>query len=311
MRTASERGRDFVRRILVLLAAIVAVSASTAGAKGSFPETIALPNGWLPEGIAIQGNTFYAGSRANGAIYRGDLRTGQGSVFVQGVAGRVATGLKVHNGLLFVSGATTGKAWIFDVRTGAELREYTFATPPGTFINDVVVTKAGAFFTDSNKAVLYKVPLTPSNMPATTFETVPLTGDFRLVDGFNLNGIDATKNGKKLIAVQTMTGKLFTIDPTTGVTDEITLGGATVTTGDGILLHGRTLYVVRNTMNQIAVVRLDRDLTSGSIERTITDSDFDVPTTVARKGKRLYLPNARFTTPPTPSTTYSIVQVRR
>ena len=300
-----------MRRILVLLAAVAAVAASAAGAKGSFPETIALPNGWQPEGIAIKGNTFYAGSRVNGAIYRGDLRTGQGSVFVQGVAGRVATGLKVHNGLLFVSGASTGKAWIYDVRTGAQLREYTFATPPGTFINDVVVTKAGAFFTDSNKAVLYKVPLSPSNTPATTFQTLSLTGDFQLQAGFNLNGIEATQNGKTLITVQSGTGKLFTVDPTTGVTDEIALGGATVTAGDGLLLHGRTLYVVRNALNQIAVVRLSRDLSSGSIVDAITSPNFDVPTTVARKGNRLYLPNARFTTPPTPTTTYTVVQVRR
>jgi len=300
-----------VRRIVVLLAATMAVTASVAGAKGSFPETIALLDGWMPEGIAIQGNTFYAGSRANGAVYRGDLRTGEGSILVQGVTGRVATGMKVKNGLLFVSGATTGKAWIYDARSGAQLRECSFATPPGTFINDVVVTKDAAFFTDSNKAVLYKVPLGPGHTPATTFQTVPLTGDFELVPGFNLNGIDATRNGKTLIAVNSTTGELFTIDPANGVTDEIALGGATVTTGDGILLHGRTLYVVRNTMNQIAVVKLSPDLTSGAIVRTITDSDFDVPTTVARKGKRLYLPNARFTTPPTPTTTYTIVQVGR
>jgi sugar lactone lactonase YvrE len=297
-------------RVLLLLAAAAALAASAATANDSFPETIPLPNGWMPEGIAIQGTTFYAGSRANGAVYRGDLRTGVGSILVPGVEGRVATGLKFNKGLLFVSGASTGRAWVFDADTGAQLREYEFATPPGTFINDVIVTNAGAFFTDSQRPQLYQVPLAPNGTPATTFETIPLGGDYQHVAGFNLNGIDATPDGKTLIAVQSMTGRLFTIDPETGVANEIDLGGATVTNGDGILLHGQTLYVVRNFNNEIAVVELAPDLSSGAIVGTITDPDFDVPTTVARFGSRLYLPNARFTTPPTPTTPYDIVQVR-
>ena len=301
-----------MRRALLLLVAVAALSTTAATASDSFPETIPLPNGWLPEGIEIQGSTFYAGSRANGAVYSGDLRTGEGDILVPGVPGRVATGLKFHKGQLFVSGASTGKAWVYDADTGAELREYQFATtPPATFINDVVVTNEGAFFTDSNRPVLYKVPLSPNGTPATTFETIPLSGDYQHVAGFNLNGIDATPNGKTLIAVQSMTGKLYTIDPDTGVANEIDLGGATVTNGDGILLHGNTLYVVRNRNNEIAVIELAPDLSSGAIVERITDPDFDVPTTVARMGSRLYLPNARFTTPPTPSTTYDIVQVRR
>jgi outer membrane protein assembly factor BamB len=299
-----------MRRVLLLLLAAATLSVSAATASDSFPETIPLPNGWMPEGIAIEGTTFYAGSRANGAVYSGDLRTGQGSILVPGAEGRVATGLKFDNGLLFVSGASTGRAWVYDADTGEELREYVFATPPGTFINDVVVTTAGAFFTDSNRPVLYKVPLAPNGTPAATFETIALTGDYQHMPGFNLNGIDATPDGKTLIVVQSGTGKLFTVDPETGVTNEIDLGGATVTNGDGILLHDGLLYVVRNRNNEIAVVELSPDLSSGTIVRTITDPDFDVPTTVARFGSRLYLPNARFTTPPTPTTPYDIVQVR-
>ena len=34
--------------------------------------------------------------------------------------------------------------------------------------------------------------------------------------GFNANGIAATPNGKRLIIVQSNTGKLFTVDPKTG-----------------------------------------------------------------------------------------------
>jgi hypothetical protein len=54
-----------------------------------------------------------------------------------------------------------------------------------------------------------------------------------------------------------------------------------VTTGDGILLQGRTLYVVRNRMNRIAVIELTPDLASGTVVGVITNPPFDVPTTIA------------------------------
>jgi sugar lactone lactonase YvrE len=299
-------------RRIVLLALLGGLVVPTALAGASFPSVISLPNGWLPEGIAVgNGHTFYAGSRANGAVYRGDLRTGQGSVLVQGVAGRVATGLKFSRGKLFVSGASTGKAWVFDAETGAQLREYQLATGGGaTFVNDVVVTKAGAFFTDSSRSVLYRVALGP-NGSLGDLQTLNLSGDFQFVAGFNLNGIEATPSGKWLVAVQTNTGKLYRIDPATGAATLIDLGGTTLTNGDGILLHGRTLYVVRNQNNLIAVVRLSPDLTKGTVARTITNPNFDTPTTIARFGSRLYAVNARFTTLPTPTTPYTVVQVRR
>jgi outer membrane protein assembly factor BamB len=295
-------------RRIVLAAAVLALAAPVALAKGSFPDVIPLPNGWQPEGIAAgKGNTFYVGSIPTGAIYRGNLRTGEGAVFVPGATGRAATGLKFASGRLYVSGASTGKAFVYDAKTGALLKEYQLATGAGaTFVNDVVVTKSGAYFTDSQRSVIYRVPkdLGPAH-------TIPLTGDFQFVLGFNLNGIDATGDGKTLVAVQTNTGKLFTIDPATGATKLIDLGGATLVNGDGILLHGKTLYVVQNRDNKVAVVKLASGLGSGTVQRTITDSDLDVPTTLARHGKRLYAVNARFTTPAGPTTTYSVVQLRR
>ncbi len=273
--------------------------------------TIPLPDGWQPEGIAIgNGKTFYAGSRATGAVYSGDLRTGKGAVLVQGVAGRAATGLEFNRGRLFVSGAGTGKAFIYDAKTGALIREYQLATAP-TFINDVAVTKDAAYFTDSQKSVIFKLPLGDGGTLPAAAQTLALTGDFQLVAGFNLNGIVASPDGKKLIAVQSNTGKLFTIDPNTGATRLIDLGGATLVNGDGLLLHGKTLYVVQNQNNRIAVVALAPDLGSGTVKGAITSASFDVPTTVALFGSRLYAVNARFTTPPTPTTTYSVVQVNR
>jgi len=302
-----------MRRILLLTAFLVVMTATAATAKSSFPEVIPLPNGWQPEGIAVgNGTTFYVGSIPTGAVYRGDLRTGKGTTLVQGASGRAAIGVEFDRGRLFVAGGSTGKGFVYDARTGALVRELQLATGGGaTFVNDVVVTKRAAYFTDSNRAVLYRVALSKNGNPATSAQAVPLTGDFQLVPGFNLNGIDATPNGKTLVVVQSATGKLFSVAPGTGATKEISLGGSSVPNGDGLLLHGRTLYVVQNQLNKIAVVTLAKGFASGTIARTITDSDFDVPTTIDRHGKSLYAVNARFGTTPDPSTPYSVVQVPR
>jgi sugar lactone lactonase YvrE len=229
-----------------------------------FPQVIQLPKGFQPEGIEVgKGTTFYVGSVANGAIFRGNLRTGAGAILVPGAAGKSATGIELDNrNRLFVAGASTGKAHVYNARTGALLRTYTLATAP-TFINDAVVTRTGAYFTDSQKAVLYRIPIGVGGALGEV-QTIALTGDFALADRFNLNGIDATPNGRTLIAVQSNKGKLFRIDPATGVTREIALGGESVPNGDGILLTGRTLYVVQNQLNRVAVISLSADLRRGA-----------------------------------------------
>jgi sugar lactone lactonase YvrE len=98
-------------------------------------------------------------------------------------------------GRLFAAGAGGGKAYVFNGSTGAEIRPaYTLAAAP-TFINDAVVTRSGAYFTDSQKAVLYRIPI-GSGGALGDAQTIQLIGDFALQPGFNLNGIDATANGK-------------------------------------------------------------------------------------------------------------------
>ena len=109
--------------------------------------------------------------------------------------------------------------------------------------------------------------------------------------------------------MQSNTGLLFRINPRTGVTREVDLGGASLTNGDGLLLAGRVLFVVQNRLNQIAVVKLSKSLTEGRVVTTLTDPDFDVPTTIAFQDGRLYAVNARFgTTDPQPAR-YDIVRV--
>jgi sugar lactone lactonase YvrE len=302
-------------RLLSLLAALMAAAVITSGGSSAsqqkpFPEVIQLPRGFQPEGIEVgRGTTFYVGSVATGAIYRGNLRTGVGAVLVPGETGKAATGIELDNrNRLWVAGAGTGKAYIHNAETGALIRTYTFATSD-TFINDVVVTANGAYFTDSRKAVLYQVPIGPGGALGASVRTIPVTGDFVLASGFNLNGIDATQNGKTLVAVQSNTGKLFRIDPATGIAHQISLGGESVPNGDGILLKGKTLYVVQNQNNRVAVIALASNLGSGRVLTRLADPDFSVPTTIDDQGKRLWAVNARFGTPNPGTAEYQVVQI--
>ena len=310
--------RMSARRLLVLLVmAGVALVPATAGA-ATFPDTIPLPDGWQPEGIAAgRGTSLYVGSIPTGAVWKGDARTGRGDVLVPGREGRSAIGIKVdRRNRLFVAGGATGKAFVYDARTGADLGSYQLATPgAATFVNDVVVTSKAAWFTDSAAAQLYKLPLgRHGGLPdQDEVRTLPLTGDFELAPpgtpGPNLNGIVAAKGGRVLLSVQSNLGKLWRINPRSGVAREVDLGGATLANGDGMLLAGRVLFVVQNRLNQIAVVVLSGSLDRGRLVTTITDDDFDVPTTIAFQAGHLWAVNARFgTTDPQPAR-YDIVRV--
>ncbi|HEX5335849.1 MAG TPA: superoxide dismutase, partial [Propionicimonas sp.] len=270
------------------------------------PAVLQLPNGFQPEGIAIKGRTAYFGSLADGDIYAVNLRSGKGKVISQG-PGTPSVGLKIDKrDRLFVAGGPAGNARVVDVRTGAILKSYQLTTG-ASFVNDVALVRKTAWFTDSFNPVLYGVPLGKHGaLPdASAIITLPLTGDYVHQPGFNLNGITGTPDGKALLAVQTSTGLLFRIDPKTGQALKVDLGGYALTNGDGLLTVGRTLYVVQNQLNRVAVIRLGHHATSGVLKKTLTNPGFDVPTTVAKFGKWLYLPNARFSTPPTPDTTYT------
>jgi sugar lactone lactonase YvrE len=300
-------------RLLLLLTTIAAVAAATANAGGTaFPQRIELPDGFQPEGIATAGGRFYVGSIPTGAVYRGSLRTGEGSILVQPQSGRAAIGMKLDRGRLFVAGGPTGMAFVYDARSGAGITSYQLSTG-GSFVNDVVVTKQAAWFTDSLKPVLYRVPLGPGGRPgaASSVQTVELSGDYVHGQGFNVNGIEVTPNGKTLVIVQSSTGRLFTVTPA-GVANAIELsGGESVPNGDGLLLSGRTLYVVQNRLNTVAKIALAPGLGSGRVVNRIQNPGFDVPTTIADHGRRLYAVNGRFDTAPTPTTDYWVTQIRK
>ena len=314
--------RALVRRpflLLLLSGFLLGLLTPGVGAAQRVRAHLDLPDGFQPEGIAIntalgtRARFAYLGSLADGDIYRANLLTGTGRVISQG-PGTPSVGLKIDpRGRIFVSGAGAGNARVVDRRTGAVLARYRFAGTP-TFINDVVLAGRTVWFTDSMRARLYGLPLGRNGrLPkGSAVIRLPLRGEWRQVpNDFNANGIERTPDGTALLVVQTATGFLFRVNPRTGFARRVALGRTLLSNGDGMLRDGRTLYVVQNQQNRIAVLRLNQKGTTGRLVRTIRSTDFDVPTTIARRGGSLYLPSARFSTTPTPTTPYWVTRVPR
>ena len=64
-------------------------------------------------------------------------------------------------------------------------------------------------------------------------------------------------------------------------------------------------------LNKVAVVKLAADLSSGSVVKTLTDSDLVVPTTIDDHGRRLYTVNAKFGFANPDTIPYEVVQLRK
>jgi sugar lactone lactonase YvrE len=320
MHTTTKRGlsatrvRQYVLPLL-LLTLVAALAAPAAAARPA--EVIVLPGATSAEGIAAgRGATFYAGDLFAGDIFRGNLQRGTAERFIDAPAGRMAVGMAadVAHELLFVAGGFTGQAYIYDTRSGATVATYQFGTPAASLINDVALTKDGAWFTDSFQARLYFVPVSRAGVPSETFRTLALSGPAAAISpvsgDVNLNGIQATANGKTLIVAHSANAQLDTVDPTSGASARI--AGVSVPNVDGILLEAGRLWAVQNFSNQVSRIRLAPDLVSGVVEEVISSDLFQIPTTAARFGSRLAVVNAKFDTglPPT-ADQYEVVLVDR
>lgn len=304
--------------LTALTALVLATPGAVAAAPGppersgrSSVDRIDLPDGWQPEGITTDGSRLYVGSLADGRLLAADPRTGRTRVLPRSGADGAAVGVDHDDrrDLLWVAGGAAGEIRVHHATDGRLLR--TYSLPPsaaGRFVNDLVVTRDAVYATDSRSSELAVIPLDDRRLPPSgEADLLPLSGDFQLVQGFNLNGIVALRDW--LLAVQSATGTLYRIDPTSGETRAVDLQGYSLLNGDGLEPGDGVLYVVRNRDNLIAALSLSRDLTSGQLEEELTSADVDVPTTAALTPDGLYAVNARFGTPPTPETDYWATRV--
>ena len=67
--------------------------------------------------------------------------------------GRIAAGMKFdpRSNYLYVAGGTSGRATVYNAASGEEIAFYEFLPPGVPGINDVVVTRVAAYFTDTTR----------------------------------------------------------------------------------------------------------------------------------------------------------------
>ncbi|WP_290058454.1 hypothetical protein [Amycolatopsis solani] len=299
-----------MRRILALPSLLLLLTLAVAAPASAATRVIVLPGATSAEGITpAGGSTYYTGDLVAGTIFREDVKRGTAERFIEVPSGQMAAGVDFdrRHGLLFVAGAKGGKAYVYDVRTKAKVADFTFGDPQTSYVNDVVVTPYGAWFTDSYHPQLFFVPNVGGVLG--TPRTLPLTGPGAggSPDTFFMNDIIATPSGDTLLVAATTPGKVYKINPRTGVTAE--LEGVDAPNVVSLVLEGHRLWAVQLD-DKISRWRVDGDLSHGQPLGTITDPLFDQPVSAAKIGDRLAVVNSHiFSGYPPTSPTYEILVV--
>jgi hypothetical protein len=319
-------GEKEMRKLLYSAMGIALIGAAlpaaiTVAGEAPFPKRIFTQPGSPPEGFTIgKGTSAYQGS-LDGSIFKSDLRTGKGELLVDVVEPWTPDtcrllGLRVDDrtNYLFAAGCYWGNAFVYDADNGALIAEYQLDSSGSSVINDLAITNNAVYFTDFGQAFLYRLPLASNGgLPAGNAPTaIPLIGDFGVGVA---NGIVATPDGKTLIVNDSFRSKIFRVDPTTGVAQEIVVEPALDGFLDGMILQGKTLYIVTpydfvpDPVDRIQVLQLSNDLLSAKRVKTITSSDFDGVASGAIFGNSLYVNNARYFDFPEPTTPYWFTKV--
>lgn len=259
-----------------------------------------------PEGITADPLTgsLYVGSAENGAIFKmtPGLRVAE-EFLPAGADGRTtALGLEADRaGRLWVVDQDTGVA-VYDIPGRRQLAR--FGVPPGEapLVNDLAITPDGsAYITDSLRAVIYRI--TPEQLERAREHggDTMLTRAFDLTDlvepgTIGLNGIVADPSGRYLLTVDMTRGDLYRIGLPSGEIRQVTLSGGDLRQGDGLELHGHTLWAAHPipSANSISRWRVTRDGRAAHMDRRTTDQALQLPTTLVRENGRLYVVRSQF-----------------
>lgn len=283
-----------------------------------WPDLIPIPVGFEPEGIELGkdqdffvGATSFSGNLTNtGAIYKGNLVTGEGRILVP-PTGKPIIGLSYDARTDYLYAATgflagfPGPSWeqgvkVYAGASGRLLGEIIFGDD--MFINDVLVTDTGVYCTDSFNPVLYKIPLeNDGRVFSSVVEKIEMTGfemDHNGPFPINANGLVGDFDGKKLVVTNTTTGVLSLVDTESGIASPVDVQGdeQLFPNSDGLYMDGHTLYILQSwTQTQkIAVVELSDDLAQGTFIKNLVSDDFALPSTITGFGNCIYAINTRF-----------------
>jgi len=302
-------------------AAVLGLAVSSCGSEDQ--GSLELPGDEVfPEGIGVNkaNGDVFVGSTTDGTIYRGSLGTATNNdpvtlePFLAGGkdGGTAATGIKVdEEGRLWVAGRDTGRAFVYDATTGELIQALQTPAADRTLINDLTFTPDAAFFTDSFRPVIWRVERSNQQVGTEMEPWLDLTETIiptNAETGFGLNGISASDDGSVLLTVHFDTGRLFRIDIADRQVTEVDLGEDLLTTGDGILLDGQDLLVVREKPGGIYPVRLNADLTAGSVGEPFGE-DLLLPTTVAEYNREALVVNSQLNDQESPTLPFTVARI--
>ncbi|MFF8375462.1 SMP-30/gluconolactonase/LRE family protein [Streptomyces sp. NPDC015661] len=301
-----------MRRIPVRTACLTAALLLTglAGAPGpasarDLPDTYVVSRdpGVLPEGIAVTPDgTLYVSSDGRGTLYRGRVGDPELKPFpARGLENRPST-LGVHTDrrgrVLSVGGASLT---VHD-RHGRLLATRTARGGPlgAPRLNDLVVTDDAVYVTDWANPVVHRAEIRGSTLgPLEPWLDIRAAFPQFPAQYWLLNGIVADESGSTLLVASNGTEAVWRIGTADKDVSRLDLGDQSFGP-DGMVLHGRTLYAVLNygAPHGVYLARLDEELRTGTVTHRLTDGPFDLPTTLARHGCRLYVVNSQLDEPP-------------
>lgn len=251
-----------------------------------------------PEGVAVDGRgNAYVGSTSEGHIWRIAPGAQKAEMFQAGGSfGRAAAfGMKVDaNNRLWVAGGPQGTVSLLDLASGATLATAQGPQDRHMFLNDLVPAGGHVYVTDSFRPILFRVAATPG-APLALEPWLDLAGTpIRYVPNqVNLNGIVASPDGRWLLAIQMATGQLWRIDTASKAVSEVRVEGADLKQGDGLLLRGNELYVLRNEADEIVRLQLAEGWGSARVIQRLTDPRLKYPTTAAATERGLLVVNGQ------------------
>ncbi len=291
-----------------VLSALVGLALAASGALVAAPAQAAARDLDLPEagvfleGIGVDddaGLVYVSATNRDGTVYRGRVGGHRLEVWVGPRAGDNGRGIDVDDdGRVFVAGGPTGEVRMLS-RSGRLLAELPTGAP-GSFLNDVWVADDGsAYVTDSSLPRIWRVFRDHGRWAIELWRDVSGTIAYTpATTDFDLGGIVATPDGRALLTTQGTTGRLWRIDLTDKGIREVPIDGAPVVNADGIVLHGRDLYVVQNFTRQITRLRLSGRWTAATTQEVLATPADRTFTTAKRVGGRLLLVDSKFGFPP-------------
>ncbi len=291
-----------MKAIGVLAVASVALSGSALAA-GDVTTIAIPPQVEYPEGIAVDAEGhFYVASALDGTVVQMGRDGGSAKVISESHKLTPASpdlfpimlGIKLDAlGRLWIMGGHTGQIFVLDRNTG-KLTAKLQVPGKDNMLNDAVILPGAVYVTDTAQPFLWRVALDGDRIgqpePWIDFGKTPLAYG----PGRNLNGIVADASGRYLIVIQMDKGLLFRIDTVTKEVTPVQVGDEPLTNGDGLVLDGQTLYLVRQAETEIVTLKMSADFSSARVVSRFHDPALTWLATAAKVGDRLVVVDSQF-----------------